>query len=246
MRNLVNLHSHKPYGNLLHMNNSSQREFFDAVFFDMDGLLVDSEPLWLESETELTGRYGYMWTHADQVACLGGPLSRVGEYMHERCASAETPEFFTSTLIEIQSAKLRGNTPLMPGAIELVTELQAHGVATGLVSASPRNIVDAVLENLRGNPFPFTISSDDVVRTKPFPDAYLLAARKAGANIENSLVFEDSLTGVMAAKSSGAWLIAVPHLVKVEESERVRTINSLEDMSFSKLTSLFRNFQDTI
>ena len=50
----------------------------------------------------------------------------------------------------------------------------------------------------------------------------------------------------MAAKSSGAWLIAVPHLVKVEESERVRTINSLEDMSFSKLTSLFRNFQDTI
>ena len=157
----------------------------------MDGLLVDSEPLWLESESEITARYQYEWTHADQVACLGGPLSRVGEIMFERC-SAETPEFFTQTLIELQTKKLRGKTPMMPGALEIVRELQAKGVATGLVSASPRVIVDAVLENLGGNPFPFSISSDDVLNTKPHPDAYLLAANKCNADISQTLVFEDS------------------------------------------------------
>ena len=239
------LHINKPYGTLAHVRNPKTLEFFEAVFFDMDGLLVDSEPLWLESEVEITAKYHYQWTDADQVACLGGPLSRVGEYMSARC-EAETPEFFTQKLIHVQTNKLRGQTPLMPGAIELVRELQANGVATGLVSASPRSIVDAVLENLGGNPFPFSISSDDVVNTKPHPDAYLLAANKCQANISRTLIFEDSLTGVNAAKASGAWLIAVPHLVRVEESARVRSIKSLEQITFSKLEKLYVDFSAEI
>jgi len=242
----VYLHESKDYGNLPYVTNSSQRPFFEAVFFDMDGLLVDSEPLWLESEGEVTAPYGYEWSHADQVACLGGPLKRVGEYMFDRCNGAESPEFFTQKLIDIQCAKLGGNTPLMPGAIELIQELQANGVQTALVSASPRNIVDAVLENLGANSFPYSISSDDVINTKPHPDAYLLAAKKSGVQISNSLIFEDSLTGVSAAQTSGAWLIAVPHLVVVPESARVRTINSLAQLSFAKLSELFVDFTVTI
>jgi HAD superfamily hydrolase (TIGR01509 family) len=240
------LHINKPYGNLRQVTNPMNRSFFDAVFFDMDGLLVDSEPSWFESEKELTHSYGYQWTSDDQVACLGGPLSRIGEYMFARCDGRKTPEFFTNELIEIQCSKLRGNTPLMPGAIELVRQLQAEGIATALVSASPRNIVDAVLDNLGGNPFPFSISSDDVVNTKPHPDAYFLAAKKSGAEIAHSLIFEDSLTGVAAARASGAWLIAVPHLVVVTESERVRSIRSLEQLSFPKLQELFHDFSTSI
>ena len=212
----------------------------------MDGLMVDSEPLWLESESEVTAGFGYQWQTQDQIACLGGPLSRVGEYMSERCSGVESPAFFTQKLIELQCSKLRGKTPLMPGAIELVRELAAHGVATGLVSASPRNIVDAVLDNLGGSPFPFSISADDVIHTKPHPDAYLLAAKKSGAEIAHSLIFEDSLVGVAAAQASGAWLIAVPHLVTVVESARVRSIRSLEQLSFSKLQELFEDFSATI
>lgn len=242
----MDLHINKPYGNLLQVTNSKNSEFFDAIFFDMDGLMVDSEPLWLESERELTKQFGYTWVAADQVACLGGPLSRVGEYMFERCKGAHSPHYFTERLIEIQSAKLRGGTPLMPGAIELVTELQACGVATGLVSASPRNIVDAVLENVGGTLFPFSISSDDVENTKPHPDCYVLAAKKSGADIARCLIFEDSLTGVAAAKASGAWLIAVPHLVTVPESARVRSINSLEQLSISTLKKLYCDFGTVI
>ena len=212
----------------------------------MDGLFVDSEPLWLESETELTATYGYSWVDEDQVACLGGPLSRVGEYMFEKCNHAQSPTFFTNSLIDIQSSKLRGTTPLMPGAMELLQELQSHNISTALVSASPRKIVDAVLDNLGGSPFPFSISSDDVENTKPHPDAYLLAASRAGVEISHSLIFEDSLTGVSAAKSSGAWLIAVPHLVHVAEEARVRSIKSLQQVTFNRLQELFKDFTTTI
>ena len=228
------------------MTSFESRGFFQAIFFDMDGLLVDSEPLWLESETQVTAAFGYTWIESDQVACLGGPLTRVGEYMSLKCNRRQSPEYFTQELIKVQCSKLRGRTPLMPGAIELVKELSHNGVPTALVSASPRIIVDAVLENLGGNPFPYSISADDVRQTKPHPDAYLLAASQSGVEISQSLIFEDSLTGVQAAKSSGAWLIAVPHLVDVPEGDRVRSIRSLEQLSFSKLQELYHNFQTKI
>jgi HAD superfamily hydrolase (TIGR01509 family) len=220
--------------------------FFEAVFFDMDGLMVDSEPEWFLSEIEVTKPFGYTWLETDQIACLGGPLSKVGQYMFDKCGQKQSPEFFTQTLIDTQVARMRGNTPTMPGAVKLVRELQSHGVKTALVSASPRNIVDAVLDNLGHDLFPFSISSDDVVKTKPDPEAYLKAADMSESNISNCLVFEDSITGMSAAIASGAYLIAVPHLVSIEESPRVRVIRSLEQLSFSKLTDLKLDFSTDI
>lgn len=220
--------------------------FFEAVFFDMDGLMVDSEPEWLQSEIDVTAPFGYTWLETDQIACLGGPLTRVGQYMFDKCNQQKSPEYFTQALIDTQAAKMRGNTPTMPGAVELVRELQSHGVKTALVSASPRNIVDAVLDNLGHELFPFSISSDDVINTKPHPDGYLKAAVISDSDITNCLIFEDSLTGMKAAVSSGARLIAVPHLVSIEESERVRVIKSLEQLSFLKLQELYQDFSTVI
>ena len=220
--------------------------FFDAVFFDMDGLMVDSEPEWLLSEIEVTKPYGYTWLDSDQIACLGGPLSRVGEYMFEKCGQVETPHFFTQELIRVQAEKMRGNTPTMPGAVELVRNLQSHGIKTALVSASPRNIVDAVLDNLGHDLFPFSISSDDVAQTKPEPDCYLKAANISKSDISNCLIFEDSLTGMKAATSSGAFLIAVPHLVHIEESQKVRVVKSLEQLNFEILQTLRSDFTSAI
>ena len=216
--------------------------FFDSVFFDMDGLMVDSEPEWFQSEVEVTSPFGYTWLEVDQVACLGGPLSKVGQYMFDKCGQQRSPQYFTQALIDTQVARMRGNTPTMPGAIELVRELQSHGVKTALVSASPRNIVDAVLDNLGHELFPFSISADDVTKTKPDPEGYLKAATLSGSKITNCLVFEDSLTGMNAAIASGAYLIGVPHLVMIEESERVRVIKSLEQMSYAKLKELKSDF----
>ena len=220
--------------------------FFEAVFFDMDGLMVDSEPEWFLSEVEVTEPFGYTWLEADQIACLGGPLSKVGQYMFDKCQRQQSPEFFTQALIDTQVARMRGNTPTMPGAVELVIELQSHGIKTALVSASPRNIVDAVLDNLGHDLFPFSISSDDVAKTKPDPESYLKAAEMSGSNISNCLVFEDSITGMSAAIASGAYLIGVPHLVSIEESARVRVIKSLEQLSFLKLSQLKKDFASQI
>jgi HAD superfamily hydrolase (TIGR01509 family) len=220
--------------------------FFEAVFFDMDGLMVDSEPEWFLSEIDVTKPFGYTWLEEDQIACLGGPLSKVGQYMFDKCGQQQSPQFFTQTLIDIQVARMRGNTPTMPGAIELVRELQSHGVKTGLVSASPRNIVDAVLDNLGHELFPFSISADDVKKTKPDPEGYLKAATMSGSEISDCLIFEDSLTGMNAAIASGAYLIGVPHLVTIGESKRVRVIKSLEQLSYSKLKDLRTDFSSVI
>lgn len=221
-------------------------KFFDAVFFDMDGLMVDSEPQWFQSEIEVTQKFGYTWTEQDQIACLGGPLSRVGKYMHNKCNGAESPEYFTQTLIETQTLKMRGNTPTMPGSLELVREIQSNGIETGLVSASPRKIVDAVLDNLGHQLFPFSISSDDVINTKPHPDCYLKAATLTESRIDNCLIFEDSLAGMNSAVSSGAFLIAVPHMVTIEESAKVRVFSSLEQLNYQKLQQLSENFSTVI
>jgi HAD superfamily hydrolase (TIGR01509 family) len=220
--------------------------FFEAVFFDMDGLMVDSEPEWLQSEIEVTAPFGYTWLEADQIACLGGPLTKVGQYMFEKCGQQESPQYFTQRLIDTQVARMRGNTPTMPGAIDLVRELQLQGVKTALVSASPRIIVDAVLDNLGHDLFPFSISSDDVIKTKPDPEAYVKAAVMSGYEITNCLVFEDSLTGMNAAIASGAYLIGVPHLVSIQESERVRVIKSLQQMSYTKIAELKTDFSAQI
>ncbi|MCX6437779.1 MAG: HAD family phosphatase [Actinobacteria bacterium] len=214
--------------------------FFSAVLFDMDGLFANSEPLWLEGETELMAKFGHTWTHADQVYCLGGPLTRVGEYMFS-LASAESPEFFTKTLVEIVVAKLSAGTQLMPGAQRLASALKAAGVPIAMVSASPRNIVNAVLSGVEHD-FATTISSDDVKNTKPDPEGYLKAADFFGLDITNCLIFEDSLTGVAAATSSGAFLIAVPHFVTVDESPRVRVIKSLEELDIEVLEKYYADF----
>ena len=225
---------------------NGMNSFFDAVFFDMDGLLVDSEPEWLLSEIEVTAPYGYTWLPEDQVACLGGPLTRVGQYMFDKCGQQQSPEYFTQTLIDTQVARMRGNTPTMPGAISLLKELQSNGVKTALVSASPRIIVDAVLDNVGHDLFPFSISSDDVTNTKPNPECYVKAAQICGVEISNCLVFEDSLTGMNAAIASGAFLVGVPHLVSIQESEKVRVIKSLEQLSFAKLAELRAEFSTAI
>ena len=217
------------------MPTDALTDFYSAVFFDMDGLLVDSEPLWLISETQMMAEHGYQWLASDQAACLGGPLDRVGEYMSGLIGGKRDGNSLTLEIIDRMVEKFKGDFPFMPGAIELINDLRAHGVPLTLVSASPRSLVDAALSNFEENPFVRSISSGDVKVSKPDPEGYLLAAASGGHDISNSLVLEDSLTGVTAAKASGAWVLAVPHLVPIEKSGRVDVTDSLANWNYEKL-----------
>jgi HAD superfamily hydrolase (TIGR01509 family) len=210
-------------------------DFYSAVFFDMDGLFVNSEPQWLLVETELMAEFGYEWTSIDQNYCLGGPLTRVGKYMFDKSGQIESPDYFSNSIVERMAIKLSAGVPVLPGALELLEDLQINNVPAALVSASPRVLVDSVLKSLPDYSFSFSLSADDVKNPKPDPEAYLLAADKFQVDIRNCLIFEDSPTGVKAATSSGAFTIAVPHFIEIEPRERLRVVSSLSEMSYERL-----------
>lgn len=221
------------------MLTNVKTEFYDAVFFDMDGLLINSEPLWLESETQMMAEYGYEWLESDQAACLGGPLDRIGHYMSALIDGKRDGQYLTNEIIERMVEKFQGALPLMPGSAELIADLRENQVELTLVSASPRSLVDAALLNFAINPFVRSISSGDVKVSKPDPEGYLLAASSGGHDISNCLILEDSLTGVTAAKAAGAWVLAVPHLVPIEKGGRVDVTTSLANWSYQKLATKY-------
>lgn len=218
------------------------QNFFSAVLFDMDGTLVDTEPMWLAAETELMARYDYEWTVRDQANCLGGPLDRVGEYMFGLAGRIESPEYFTQTLISLTRGHLRDGATLMEGTQELMSLCRSMNLPMALVSASPRVLVDAVIENLEVNHFAITISADDVANVKPDPEGYLAAAKALGVAMEKCLILEDSATGVTAAHASGGLVVAIPHLVPITEGQRIRVVSSVRDLTWRKLQTLYEDF----
>lgn len=207
---------------------------FSAAFFDMDGLFLDSEPQWHQSQQEICARYSYSWDDDDQRICIGGPLSRVGDYISDICAHDMTGPQVVQELTEMMLVKLSTKAILMPGAFAAVERVR-EVMPVALVSASPRILMDAALTTLPREFFKFTISADDVTRTKPFPDPYLEAAKRMGLAPGDTVVFEDSLTGIASAKSAGCAVVAVPHYVDVALAPKVRVVKSLEDVSFQFL-----------
>jgi HAD superfamily hydrolase (TIGR01509 family) len=212
---------------------------FKAAFFDMDGLFLDSEPQWHQSQQEVCARYGYSWNDEDQRICIGGPLSRVGDYISQVCAHDMSGSQVVEELTQMMLAKLSSHAELMPGAFDAVNRVRAL-MPVALVSASPRNLMDAALSTLDPNFFSFTISADDVKRTKPFPDPYLMAAERMRESPEDCVVFEDSLTGISSAREAGCAVIAVPHYIEVAEEKNLKVIKSLESVD----SHMLRDFYD--
>jgi HAD superfamily hydrolase (TIGR01509 family) len=211
---------------------------FSAAFFDMDGLFLDSEPQWHQSQQEICARYSYSWDDDDQRICIGGPLSRVGDYISDICAHDMTGPQVVEELTQMMLVKLSSKAILMRGAFDAVERVRQE-MPVALVSASPRILMDAALTTLPNKFFQFTISADDVARTKPFPDPYLEAAKRMGVDPATCVVFEDSLTGIASAKSAGCAVVAVPHYVDVALAPKVRVVDSLEAVSLDFLETFF-------
>ena len=211
---------------------------FKAAFFDMDGLFLDSEPQWHLSQQEICARYGYAWNDDDQRICIGGPLSRVGEYISKVCAHDMTGAQVVEELTQMMLVKLSSHAGLMPGAFDAVNRVRSI-MPVALVSASPRNLMDAALSTLPQDFFSFTISADDVKRTKPFPDPYLMAAEKMSLSPDECVVFEDSLTGISSALEAGCAVIAVPHYVDVIEKSNLKVIETLNEVDGEMLKDFY-------
>jgi HAD superfamily hydrolase (TIGR01509 family) len=202
----------------------------EAVLFDMDGLLIDSEPLWLEAETAIMARLGADWTAADQAQLLGGSLVRTVRYLLGKATRPASPAQVAEWLMTRVTELVRDRgVPLRPGARELLAEVAAASLPYALVTSSERGFMDAVLART-GLRFDVQVCADDVSVTKPDPEPYLLAAKLLGADPARCVALEDSPNGVASAQAAGCQVIAVPSLIPIEPGPGRTVVGSLADL----------------
>jgi HAD superfamily hydrolase (TIGR01509 family) len=206
-----------------------------AILFDMDGTLIDSEPLWLKAEIEVMAEVGCHWDEQDQINCLGGPAERTERYMQERSQNIKPYGYFINRLHEVMRARITNELDLIPNALSLLKECKDAGIKTALVTASSRDLMTIVLKRFPPGAFDVVVSGDDVEKSKPDPAPYLLAAKQLSVDILKCLVLEDSLTGVQSGLSSGAKVIGIPHLVQMSEHPNLRVISSLDEITLSNI-----------
>jgi len=213
-----------------------------ALLFDMDGTVIDSEPLWLEAEIEVMAELGFHWDAQDQQNCLGGPMDRTEKYMQERSGNIKPYGYFRDNLNRVMQKKLLHDLKLVPNALELISSAKKIGIKTALVTASGSVLMNIALKKFPDGIFDATVSRDDVINSKPNPEPYLRAADLLEMNISNCVVFEDSETGVTSGLASGAQVIGIPHLINLAPHENLRIVDSLSDVSIDKL----RNWYPTL
>jgi HAD superfamily hydrolase (TIGR01509 family) len=183
----------------------------DAVIFDLDGLLLDSEQVWDEAREQLAHERGGRWHAQAQRDMMGMSSPEWSRYMHDRIGLAESPEEISAEVVGRLEDRYRQRLPLLPGAVETVERL-AERWPLGLASSSNRELIDLALEvsGLAGF-FRATVSSEEVARGKPAPDVYLEAARRVGVAAERCAAIEDSHNGIRSAKAAGMHVVAIPN-----------------------------------
>ena len=217
---------------------SATSRTLQGVLFDMDGLLVDSEPIWFEAECAVMARLHGEWSTADQHALVGGSLSHTVSYLLARAERPASREEVGRWLVEGMTSLLTSrNLTMLPGARELLAEVRAAGLPHALVTSSERPIMDAVLLQL-GVGFTATVCAGDVASSKPAPDPYLLAASLLGTDPRSCVALEDSPNGVASAEAAGCRVVAVPSLVPIPARPGRVVAASLRDVDLAMLRRL--------
>ena len=183
----------------------------EAVVFDLDGVIVDSEHVWDAAREALARERGGRWHEKAQQDMMGTSSVEWSRYMHERLGLEEAPEEISAEVVRRLEATYREELPLIDGAPEAVARL-AQRWPLGLASSSNRPIIDLVLElGALHRFFRVTVSSEEVARGKPAPDVYLEAARRLGVDPKKTAAIEDSRNGILSARAAGMRVIAIPN-----------------------------------
>ena len=183
----------------------------DAVVFDLDGVVVDTEQVWDEVREQLVRERGGRWRDDAQAAMMGMSSPEWSRYMHEKLELAEPPEEINDEVVRRMLARYREDLPLIDGAVAAVGRLAAK-FTLGVASSSNRPLIGAVLERAGiADLFAAVVSSEEVARGKPAPDVYLEAARRLGVSAERCAAIEDSANGIRSAHAAGMRVLAVPN-----------------------------------
>jgi HAD superfamily hydrolase (TIGR01509 family) len=183
----------------------------EAVVFDLDGVLLDSEQVWDEAREQLAKERGGRWHGGAQRDMMGMSSPEWSRYMHDVIGLSEPPEEINREVVERLAAIYERGLPVIRGAREAVERLASRW-PLGLASSSNRELIDLVLERLGVSElFRATVSSEEVARGKPAPDVYLEAARRLGVEPSRSAAIEDSQNGILAAKAAGMRVLTIPN-----------------------------------
>jgi HAD superfamily hydrolase (TIGR01509 family) len=211
-----------------------------AVIFDNDGLLLDTEETWTRAERTLFARRGRVFTLEHKLSLIGSAHPAAAVKLE---AMLELPGCGEELMAELHSLvmdeALAGVAP-RPGALELIERLRAEGVVLGVASNSRREFVERTLASagLLHGPFAAIVSVEDVEQPKPAPDIYLEACRRLGGQPRGSVALEDSPTGVAAAAAAGMYVIGVPYLEGSELTGSDLTAPSLADPAVARALGL--------
>jgi HAD superfamily hydrolase (TIGR01509 family) len=208
----------------------------EAVLFDLDGLMVDSEPHSIAAWREVLARRGAVLDQPTLDHMLGQRLTDTARMLAAKLRLAETPEALAREKTDWQIANLRGNVQPMPGLYRLLEAIDGRGLQKAIATSGVRAYLDAVLEaiGLAGR-FAILVTGEDVARGKPAPDVFLEAARRLEINPDRCLVLEDAPHGAAAARAAGMACIVVPN----EQTRRLqfpagtRKASSLEEIAIA-------------
>lgn len=183
----------------------------EAVVFDLDGVLVDTEEIWDEARRRLVAERGGRWHDRAQRDMMGMSSREWARYMHEELGLREPPEEISEAVVRRLEELYRERLPLVAGAVEAVRRIGARW-PLGVASSSNRPLIDLVLELSGLAPlFRVTVSSEEVERGKPAPDVYLEVARRLGCDPTRCAAIEDSENGIRSAAAAGMRVVAIPN-----------------------------------
>ncbi|MGB7963175.1 MAG: HAD family phosphatase [Propionicimonas sp.] len=197
-----------------------------AVLWDMDGTLIDSEPLWIEAQTRMVSEHGGSWSHQDGLRLVGSDMDVTAVALQAVGVRLSVVEI-TDRLTDEVTTALRSQVLWRPGAVELVSGLAEAGVKQAIVTTSSRSMAGLVAEALPAGAIHSIVAGEDVVRGKPDPEPYLLAAERLGVSPASCVAIEDSPTGLAAAIAAGTVAIGVPNdapLVEAPTWTRLETL----------------------
>jgi len=182
----------------------------EAVVFDMDGVLVDSEPVWERIRRSFVAAHGGHWAPDAQDKMMGMSTPEWAAYLSTDLGVGVAPDAVAKMVVTAMAAAYREHLPLLPGAVEAVHEFAVRW-PLGVASSSPRTLIETVLATagLR-SAFAAVVSSEEVARGKPAPDVYLEAAARLGVSPKSCAAIEDSSNGLRAAAAAGCTVIAIP------------------------------------
>lgn len=187
-----------------------------AVLWDMDGTLVDTEPYWMAAEAPLVEEYGGTWTHEDALQLVGLSLDASARILQQAGVRLSVDEIIDTLSARVIATCVERGVPFRPGALEILGDLRAAGIRTGLVTMSMRHMALAIVDLIDFPAFDVVIAGDDAVRPKPYPDPYLQAAEALGVDIADTVAIEDSPNGLRAAIASGAVALGVPNILPLD------------------------------